>query len=114
MSIDLCDHKYADTLAMVYVVVTRPMQLMPTGRVQTRAFAVLSCNPAAPCDGIDCNPLLSSGVSCPIKVGSGGFCLQLNSMPLLYLFSKYFVHQTMLLNNRKTLELIGDNIEGVH
>ena len=35
-------------------------------------------------------------------------------MPFLDFFSKHLIHQSMLLNNRQALELIGDDVEGVH
>lgn len=35
-------------------------------------------------------------------------------MPFLDLFSQYLIHQPMLLNDRETLELLGDDVESVH
>ena len=40
--------------------------------------------------------------------------LQLYAMPLLDLFSKYFIHKTMLFDDRESFELVGDNVEGIH
>lgn len=54
-----------------------------------------------------CIPIITSTNSRSLR-------LQLDSMPFLYLFSQHFVDQSMLLNNRQTLELIGDDIESVH
>lgn len=48
------------------------------------------------------------------KVSSRGLGLHLHTMPLLDFFREYRVHKAMLLHDGQTLELLRDDIQGVH